>query len=316
MAVRLSGVPRCISDEIACGLQQIATDSGVPYLKLAGHDIIAAAGFEPAEQAAATLIADMALAIRDRCIAVFDENDRAHDFQIGGRLQCCDRWGSGQRASNLQSMGGCRAYCRDHGGLRTAGHRTGDRGRIQAAAPGFPVSTARQLLSAQRRRVTNFCAGGPIVSGEVWLAPQSTASHRSPRRVRRVLARIGRAVRSHTRFVLLLASLGAGVVLDGIRPTTWRRTVRGEFRRALRQAVGGGLSTTLVTAALIGLVMVSQALYWLGQAGQEGLIGPILVTVLVREVAPVLVGLIVMGRSGVVIVPRSAGCRSADKFMH
>jgi len=83
MAVRLSGVPRCISDEIACGLQQIAADSGVPYLKLAGHDIIAAAGFEPAEQAAATLIADMALAIRDRCIAVFDENDRAHDFQIG-----------------------------------------------------------------------------------------------------------------------------------------------------------------------------------------------------------------------------------------
>jgi len=148
MAARLSDVPRCISDEIARGLQQIAADSGVPYLKLAGHDIIAAAGFEPAEQAAAMLIADMALAVRDRCIAVFDENDRAHDFQIGGRLQCCDRWGSGQRASNLQSMGGCRAYCRDHGGLRTAGYGTGDRGRLPAAAPRFPVSTARYLLSA------------------------------------------------------------------------------------------------------------------------------------------------------------------------
>ena len=145
------------------------------------------------------------------------------------------------------------------------------------------------------------------MSGEVWLAPQSTASHRSPRRVRRVLARIGRAVRSHASFILRLASLGAGVVLDGIRPATWRRTIRAEFRRALRQAVGGGLSTTLVTAALIGLVMVSQALYWLGQAGQEGLIGPILVTVLVREVAPVLVGLIVMGRSGVVIVSEIGG---------
>ena len=122
-----------------------------------------------------------------------------------------------------------------------------------------------------------------------------------------MLARIGRAIRSHASFVLLLASLGAGVVLDGMRPATWRRTVRGEFRRALRQAVGGGLSTTLVTAALIGLVMVSQALYWLGQAGQEALIGPILVTVLVREVAPVLVGLIVMGRSGVVIVSEIGG---------
>lgn len=145
------------------------------------------------------------------------------------------------------------------------------------------------------------------MSERSWVISQSTASRLSPGRGRRVLARIGRAVRSHTSFVLLLASLAAGVVLDGIRPATWRRTLRGEFRRALRQAVGGGLSTTLVTAALIGLVMVSQALYWLGQAGQEALIGPILVTVLVREVAPVLVGLIVMGRSGVVIVSEIGG---------
>ena len=145
------------------------------------------------------------------------------------------------------------------------------------------------------------------MSERAWVSPRSTVRRPPPGRGQRVLARIGRAVRSHTRFVLLLASLGAGVVLDGIRPTTWRRTVRGEFRRALRQAVGGGLSTTLVTAALIGLVMVSQALYWLGQAGQEALIGPILVTVLVREVAPVLVGLIVMGRSGVVIVSEIGG---------
>ena len=145
------------------------------------------------------------------------------------------------------------------------------------------------------------------MSERAWVSPQSTAPRPSPVSGPRVLARIGRAIRSHASFVLLLASLGAGVVLDGMRPATWRRTVRGEFRRALRQAVGGGLSTTLVTAALIGLVMVSQALYWLGQAGQEALIGPILVTVLVREVAPVLVGLIVMGRSGVVIVSEIGG---------
>ena len=145
------------------------------------------------------------------------------------------------------------------------------------------------------------------MSERFWVSAQSTARRPSPGRGLRVLARIGRTVRSHTSFVLLLASLGAGVVLDGIRPATWRRTIRAEFRRALRQAVGGGLSTTLVTAALIGLVMVAQALYWLGQAGQEGLIGPVLVTVLVREVAPLLVGLIVLGRSGVVIVSEIGG---------
>jgi adenylate cyclase len=83
MAMRLAGVPRCISDEIACGLQQIAADSGIPYLKLAGHEIVAAAGFEPADSAAATAIANMALAVRDRCLALFEESERAPEFQIG-----------------------------------------------------------------------------------------------------------------------------------------------------------------------------------------------------------------------------------------
>src|SRR5215831_9365521 len=72
VAGRLSGEPRSIFDEIARGLQLIAADNGVPYLKLAGHEVIAAAGFGPAEQAAATAIADTALAVRDRCIALFD----------------------------------------------------------------------------------------------------------------------------------------------------------------------------------------------------------------------------------------------------
>jgi phospholipid/cholesterol/gamma-HCH transport system permease protein len=119
---------------------------------------------------------------------------------------------------------------------------------------------------------------------------------------RRALAAIGRATRRRTRFVLILASLAWGVVRAVPWPSTWRRTVRFEFRRALHQAIAGGLSTVLITAALIGVLMVYQALYWLGAAGQEALIGPILVTVLIREIAPVLIGLILLGRSGTVML--------------
>jgi phospholipid/cholesterol/gamma-HCH transport system permease protein len=119
-------------------------------------------------------------------------------------------------------------------------------------------------------------------------------------RLRRVLAHIGRATRRRTFFVLYLASLSFGVVRDSVRRKSWRRTVRAEFRRSLHQAIAGGLAPTLVTAALVGLGMVSQALYWLGEAGQEGLIGAVLVTVLVRSVAPMLVGLVLLGRSGMV----------------
>jgi len=93
VAGRLSGEPRSIFDEIARGLQLIAADNGVPYLKLAGHEVIAAAGFGPAEQAAATAIADTALAVRDRCIALFDESERAYEFQIG--VDCSIAFGGG-----------------------------------------------------------------------------------------------------------------------------------------------------------------------------------------------------------------------------
>jgi len=118
----------------------------------------------------------------------------------------------------------------------------------------------------------------------------------------RVLAGIGRETRRRTTFTLILASLAWGVVRGVPWPSTWRRTVRFEFRRVLRQAIAGGLSTVLITAALIGVLMVYQALYWLGAAGEEGLIGSVLVTVLVREIAPVLIGLILLGRSGMVVL--------------
>jgi phospholipid/cholesterol/gamma-HCH transport system permease protein len=140
------------------------------------------------------------------------------------------------------------------------------------------------------------------VTDHLWALPERRTAGLRSGRPSRALSYAGETVRRQGRFALLLAALGFGVMRDSLRPAIWRRTIRGEFRRGLRQAVGGGLSTTLVTAALIGLVMVAQALYWLGAAGQEGLIGSVLVTVLVREVAPLLVGVIVLGRSGVVIV--------------
>ena len=140
------------------------------------------------------------------------------------------------------------------------------------------------------------------MTDRLWIVPGPAAARSRLGWGRQTLALIGRTAHAHARFVLFLASLVVGVMRNAMRPAAWRRTVRSEFRRALRQAVGGGLSTALVTAALIGLIMVSQALYWLGEAGQRELIGPVLVIVLVREVTPLLVGVIVLGRSGVVVL--------------
>jgi phospholipid/cholesterol/gamma-HCH transport system permease protein len=93
-----------------------------------------------------------------------------------------------------------------------------------------------------------------------------------------------------------------GVLLEARRPRSWRRPVRREFRRALRQSVGGGLAMALVTSALAGLTLVAEALYWLGLAGQQELEGSLLVTMLVRELTPLLIGVVLLGRNGTVTV--------------
>ena len=129
-----------------------------------------------------------------------------------------------------------------------------------------------------------------------------TVLARRPGPVRRSIAALGAGVLRRGQFILVLAALTQGVVLEALLPSTWRRTARLELRFVLRRAIAGGLPTTLTTAALVGFTMVAQAIYWLGTAGQEALIGPILVTALMRELTPVLVGLILLGRNGTVAV--------------
>lgn len=116
--------------------------------------------------------------------------------------------------------------------------------------------------------------------------------------LRRGLAALGAATRRRTLYLLMLTALGFGVMREMLRPHSWRRTVWLEFRRSLRQATAGALVSVLVTAGLIGVGIVNQALFWLGEAGQENLIGSVLVSGLIRGIAPVLVGFILLGRSG------------------
>ncbi|WP_025813412.1 MlaE family ABC transporter permease, partial [Komagataeibacter kakiaceti] len=109
---------------------------------------------------------------------------------------------------------------------------------------------------------------------------------------------IGRLTRHQVRFTLLLIGAGWGTLRESLRPNSWRRPVLYEFRATLRQVIGGGFLSIVITATLTGLMVVSQAAYWLGYAGMAQMTGSILVSVLVREISPILVGIILMGRSG------------------
>jgi phospholipid/cholesterol/gamma-HCH transport system permease protein len=116
--------------------------------------------------------------------------------------------------------------------------------------------------------------------------------------LRRPLAWLGGYVRARLRFALSLMALAAGTIVESLSPRAWRRSTRLEFRRVLRMALGGSLTATVVVAAIVGIGMVYEAIYWLRVAGQEGSLGNILVAILLREVTPLLVGIILLGRSG------------------
>ncbi len=117
-------------------------------------------------------------------------------------------------------------------------------------------------------------------------------------RVRSFVRALGAATRTRLSFTLQLAALIWGVIREGVRPGTWRRTTRGLFRATLNRIVGGSLGTIAVTGIVVGLGLVFEALYWLRTAGQEEQIGRILAVVLIREVTPLLIGIILLGRGG------------------
>ncbi len=126
---------------------------------------------------------------------------------------------------------------------------------------------------------------------------------------------IGGPARRGVLVLLAVAALLAGAVWEALHPANWRRrTVRAELRRSLRQALAGSLGTVLITGALVGFGMVYQALTWLSFAGQEGFSGSLLVTVLLREVAPLVIGLTLLGRSGTVTIVEFGEIKAAGQL--
>lgn len=125
------------------------------------------------------------------------------------------------------------------------------------------------------------------------------ARHYDPRPwPRRWLAAIGATTILGASRLLLFMSFAMTVAFVAFRREAWRAPVSIEFNRVLREVAVRSLATTAVTGMLVGVALVTQAVYWLAQTGTTGLVGPVIVILLIRELVPILVGLIVFGRSG------------------
>jgi phospholipid/cholesterol/gamma-HCH transport system permease protein len=93
------------------------------------------------------------------------------------------------------------------------------------------------------------------------------------------------------------ATIGT-VLYIGIQPRYWVRTVRRAF---VQQVVVIGVESVGLVCGLavfVGITVVVQLVFWVAEAGQSQMLGPLLVAVVARELSPVLIGIIVIVRSG------------------
>ncbi|MBN2313584.1 MAG: ABC transporter permease [Sedimentisphaerales bacterium] len=83
-----------------------------------------------------------------------------------------------------------------------------------------------------------------------------------------------------------------------VQPRYWVRTVRGAF---VRQVVAIGVESVVLVCGMaffVGITVVAQLEFWVAEAGQSQMLGSLLVAVVARELSPVLIGIIVIVRSG------------------
>ena len=100
----------------------------------------------------------------------------------------------------------------------------------------------------------------------------------------------------------MAAGIAGGVIGHGLRPVSWRRPARAEFLRFMELAGVQNVRAVVVAGLLVGISLVAQGMYWLNQLGEEDLVFSVIAVVLIREIAPLVVGLLAIGRGGLLIL--------------
>ncbi len=83
-----------------------------------------------------------------------------------------------------------------------------------------------------------------------------------------------------------------------VHPRCWARPVRTAIARQILAIGVEPLGFVGALAVFVGIAVVVQLTFWVGEVGQSQLLGPLLVAVVARELGPVLIILVVIVRSG------------------
>lgn len=114
----------------------------------------------------------------------------------------------------------------------------------------------------------------------------------------RLLRGLGAAVWGQWNELRHAAAVIGTVLYACIQPQCWTRRVRKAFALQILSIGVEPLWFVGAVAVFVGISVVVQLTFWAGETGQSQLLGPLLVTVVARELGPVLINLVLIVRSG------------------
>lgn len=123
------------------------------------------------------------------------------------------------------------------------------------------------------------------------------------------LANIGLRARERFGYFRYLAGTVCALVRLSFKEVVRRRTIRDVLARQILFTGVEASGFIILISLLIGVSVVVQSRLWLVKVGQSALLGPILVTVIIGELGPLLVNFIVIGRSGTAIATEMGSMR-------
>jgi phospholipid/cholesterol/gamma-HCH transport system permease protein len=124
----------------------------------------------------------------------------------------------------------------------------------------------------------------------------------TPQKTMRMVGGLGDAVWTQWDELRHTAALIGTVLWVSVQPPTWVHAVRKAFVLQVLAIGVGSVGTVCAVAIFVGTTVVVQLSFWVAKAGQSQMLGPLLVVVVARELGPVLIGIVVIIRSGSVMV--------------
>jgi phospholipid/cholesterol/gamma-HCH transport system permease protein len=96
------------------------------------------------------------------------------------------------------------------------------------------------------------------------------------------------------------------VLALSFRPSTWSSMVRDVLARQIYFTGVGALGITCVGGLMVGISVIAQAGVWLARFDQSAFFGPLVASVVIQNLGPLLVNFFIIGRSGTAITTELA----------